>query len=415
MKRIKKPLIILVVVISLGMLVIKGLLWMAADKVAKKLQSSLPFGMLEYEGIETSLSGAAGVTNVTITTPGLGTPIKIAKVEVVAGNVIELLLLNYNYFSNKSNFPEKMSLRFVGVETSLSDFVRLDKFSYPLSAPCGSLKEIGPTELIQMGYHRVVADYEVSYQVNPSIDSLVISIDNNMHDLMNLKVTYTGALSQLPMYGSSNTFVMPEVEFHIKDLAFLKTVHGYCATQENMTDSDYLNEVRALYKASTKKEITASTGIELGDALVDALVEYSLNPGDLYFSLRPREAIDIVELEKMEPDVIVNRLNLVLKINGQDVPIEFKRLLASYKKRDGFYGSSYDFKGRRLVSINDLNKEARNKKISIYLVSGSNYVGMFRRVEDNKVYITLNKSGGASNFSLDVSMISKVFILPEYE
>ncbi|MFD1259417.1 hypothetical protein [Entomomonas asaccharolytica] len=420
MAKIRNLFILLIII---GLIVVggtKALLWYYTDKTAKDIQDTLPPGVFNYSGVSTSLQGSSSIDNITISYAGQS--IKIEKIELKSKNIVELLGLIFKNWGSK--IPNQIALRIQGItvhSTALLNNKQIaDSFRYPFDIPCGKVKKIGLVEYMDIGYQTFVFDIDLAYQ-KISARRIKASFDLNTRNASKFSSSFYGDASLLnPMVASDQKKnAIPEFEMHWSEDVFTKKLYNYCAQKENKSLDQYIADLPPFSKKEIDQASVDLFGFTLNDEIVNAINEYIKNPKEFYIATKPKGPVTLEELKAMNEQVALELVHPSLRINGKNIPVEFKWTTSEQLAQNDPVNSVskkpiIKSAERQLTPINQLNAKAFNKNIEVHMSSGVIYKGAFRKVEGGSLHMTIHKRLGSSDLALKTDVIRLVYILSDY-
>lgn len=409
-------LIILVAFIILGGT--KALLWYYTEKTAKDIQNALPPGAFNYTGITTSLNGSTSLDNINLLINGQN--IKIEKIELASSNIFELLLLIAKNWGSK--IPNELTLKIKGIKVDIDSLRTTERaaklFNDSLSIPCGKINKMTAQDYNNMGYKYFIFDLNMGYK-KISNTRIKLDADMNMRDALQVSLSFYGSTSIINPSSKKN--IVPEFQINIKNNIIQEKIYDYCAKQENISLKEYVDKLPPyLNREDLDKDTVSSLELSISDNIMNALNEYQKKPQNLYFSTNPKGDISFNELKNMSEQAVIDLIRPSLKINGKSIPIEFewtsaealsKRTAQKNKKTNVPITQSSE---RILTTIDQLNEQAFNKKIEIHTTSGVVYKGAFKKVQGNLLHMTIYKSWGTSDLTLETNTIRLVYILSDF-
>ncbi|AWM78964.1 hypothetical protein DKL61_00495 [Gammaproteobacteria bacterium ESL0073] len=409
-------LIILVAFIILGGT--KALLWYYTEKTAKDIQNALPPGAFNYTGITTSLNGSTSLDNINLLINGQN--IKIEKIELASSNIFELLLLIAKNWGSK--IPNELTLKIKGIKVDIDSLRTTERaaklFNDSLSIPCGKINKMTAQDYNNMGYKYFIFDLNMGYK-KISNTRIKLDADMNMRDALQVSLSFYGSTSIINPSAKKN--IVPEFQINIKNNIIQEKIYDYCAKQENISLKEYVDKLPPyLNREDLDKDTVSSLELSISDNIMNALNEYQKKPQDLYFSTNPKGDISFNELKNMSEQAVIDLIRPSLKINGKNIPIEFEWTTAeALSKRTAQKNAKTNVpitqsSERILTTIDQLNEQAFNKKIEIHTTSGVVYKGAFKKVQGNLLHMTIYKSWGTSDLTLETNTIRLVYILSDF-
>ena len=149
-----------------------------------------PFMTLSYQGITSSFDGKVGVEGIKVQVPMLNDEFRIRHAELKFKSLGELLSFKERLAEGK--FPEQMSVSLKGLEVDVHGaFMEMvqqepeeaDLASAWSSVACGSSRQIGVDDLLEMGYRTLETDAEFSYLFQPGAQTLALNLTADVRDM----------------------------------------------------------------------------------------------------------------------------------------------------------------------------------------------------------------------------------------
>lgn len=242
---------------------------------------------------------------------------------------------------------------------------------------------------------------DLAYQ-KISAKRIKASFDLNTRNASKFSSSFYGDVSLLnPMVASDHKKnAIPEFQMHWSDDVFTKKLYNYCAQKENKTLDEYIAALPPFSKENIDQTSAAMFGLTLSNEIVNAVNEYMKNPKDFYIATNPKGPVTLNELKAMNEQVALELVRPSLRINGQNIPVEFKWITSEELAKNNAISSVskkpiIKSAERQLTPINELNAKAFNKNIEVHTASGIIYKGAFRKVEGGSLHMTIHKRLGS--------------------
>ena len=278
-----------------------------------------PFVHIEYGGIGTGLDGRISIEEVNIFPPGIDDPLRIESLSVQWPHLGYLLSGVRN--TPGQALPERMILAVKGAHLptkgGLADSLRQNLRQAEMTAgrklpdPCSLQGSFGGEDYAAIGYHELVVDAKLGYELEQSSQELTAQFEFHLHGMQTLSMDIT--LTGISQPAAMMMGVIPRLKEYTATFQaapdHVAKVVGYCADRRDQTEGEY---IQALVN-----EIGG--GFEPGAGLREAIKRYLENPREIVVRMRPAEPLDVSTLAHYKPEDIVTLLGLQVQVGGEEL------------------------------------------------------------------------------------------------
>ncbi|MDG1582032.1 hypothetical protein [Pseudomonas sp. GOM6] len=411
----------LVLVLAIALL-IKVSLWLSVRSIMNDAVAKLsPFMLISYEGITSSFDGRVGVEGLKARLPMFDDEVRVAHAELKFDGLRSLLAFKEKLAEGK--FPEQMAVNLKGLEIDvhgpLMELIHSapqerNLYSALSSAACGRSSIIGVDELLDMGYRTLETDSHFSYLFQPGAQTLTFSLNADTRDMGDYRISLSLAnMSDKPGDLRANPPRVSSITLEFNDNQYLRRVNEYCAAKLGLSKDEYLQTAIEHLDSSLRAQ-----RIALDSALLDALKNYYADPQALRIELAPSEGAALDGLQFFEESDVIAMLRPVLLVNHQAVsplgftwvePVKTARMdpneLVRAETQPENNQTQYEF-----VSVASLRDHA-GKRLQFITYDGTYYQGVLHKVENGKVYLSVQFGAGSAEMFLRLEKIDKVRVL----
>lgn len=404
-------------------LLIKASLWLSVRSIMNDAIDQLsPVMRISYSGITSSFDGRVGITGIKVQVPLMRDHFRVEHAELKFKGLMDLLRFKESMSAGK--FPEQMAVNIKGLEFDVHGPFMVQISQQPDEASlstalsqvaCGSSRYIGSDELLEMGYRTLETDAQFSYLYQPGAQTLTFNLTADTRDMGEYRVSFALAnMSERPGDLRVNPPRLSTVTLEINDNQYQRKIQSYCAGKLGQTEEVYLQTtLTQLDKALRAQRIA------LDPALLTALGAYYKDPQALRLELAPSEGMSWDGLQFFEPKDVVAMLRPVLLINQQAVhPLAFswvdpdavaapqdEELVRAPEVEQAGKIRQYDF-----VEVASLAEHA-GKRLQFITHDGTYYQGLLHKVENGKVFLSVQFGSGSAEMFLRLEKIDKVRVL----
>jgi hypothetical protein len=282
------------------------------------------------------------------------------------------------------------------------------------SVACGSSSRIGVDELLEMGYRTFETDAQFSYLFQPGAQTLSFNLAADMRDMGDYRVSFSLAnMSEKPGDLRVNPPRVSTVTVEINDNQYQRKVSSYCAGKLGQSDEAYLQTSLEHLDQSLRAQ-----RIVLDPALLDSLKAYYKDPQALRVELAPTEGMTWDGLQFFEAKDVLAMLRPAVLINQQAVeplafswvdpqaaPIPVANELVRAEENEQVQVSQCEF-----VNVESLPSHA-GKRLQFITYDGTYYQGVLHKIENGKVFLSVQMGTGSAEMFLRLEKIDKVRVL----
>lgn len=402
-------------------LLIKLSLWLSVRAIMNDAIAQLsPIMDIRYGGISSSFEGRIGLEKLDIRVPAMGDNVQIAHAELKFNGLGELLRFKERLAEGR--FPEQMTATLKGVNLEvhgpfmqqLSDApAQRSLFSAMSEVACGEVRNIGTTELLEMGYRTFETDLQFSYLFQPGAQKVSFNLNADTRDMGDLRLNMTLAnMSEKPGDLRVNPPRVSQMTLELNDNQYQRKVQEFCAGKLGQTSELYLKTAVEQFD-----RVLRSQRIALAPPLLEAYGRYLKDPQALRLELNPTEGMAWQGLEFFEPEGVIAMLRPAVLVNQQVVePLAFSwvdpnasqvKAVAEEQGEAQAVEAAAQNKQEGFVSVASLPTHV-GKRLSFSTFEGMRYYGVLSRVANGKAYLSLQAGNGTAEMSLRLEKIDKV-------
>ncbi|MBD9425597.1 hypothetical protein IB232_09725 [Pseudomonas sp. PDM15] len=403
-------------------ILIKASLWLSVRSIMNDAVAQMSaFMNLSYQGITSSFDGRVGVEGIKVHVPMFNDEFHIAHAELKFKGLMDLLSFKERLAEGK--FPEQMAVNIKGLTLDVhGPFMEMvhqapeqsDLETALTSVACGSSSRIGVDELLEMGYRTFETDAQFSYLFQPGAQTLSFNLAADMRDMGDYRVSFSLAnMSEKPGDLRVNPPRVSTVTVEINDNQYQRKVSSYCAGKLGQSDEAYLQTSLEHLDQSLRAQ-----RIALDPALLDSLKAYYKDPQALRVELAPTEGMTWDGLQFFEAKDVLAMLRPAVLINQQAVeplafswvdpqaaPIPVANELVRAEENEQVQVSQYEF-----VNVESLPSHA-GKRLQFITYDGTYYQGVLHKIENGKVFLSVQMGTGSAEMFLRLEKIDKVRVL----
>ncbi|MDS4028299.1 MAG: hypothetical protein RKO25_15105 [Candidatus Contendobacter sp.] len=444
MRKLVNLVIILLVIVVLLVVAAGGYLWYSTKQDMDRIVTmAAPLAEISYGGINISLTGSVGVNQLRIKPHAINDAITIGAVRLNVHNFLDLFNIRWQLSQNQ--LPETLSLAFQDLEMPLSDGIlntilagraaKKSPFAHLDALGCGPVTAFGAAEWREMGYDRFVGNMEVGYRIDAKNNMLKLFVDGNLRDRATLNLDIDLTWAKLPESPTDLAFAfapkLAKLNFVLRDDGFNQRRNAYCAAKAGKPLPEYLaDHVQQVVERLRANGILPSTG------LIAAYQSYLNEGGTLTITVSPPVPINPAELHRYAPTDAVQLLGLRIKANEvavADVPLDWdaakvvKALDIKPEPKPEPEPESPPppapaptpptpvevekvYQTYHPTPVGDLNRYV-GKIIRLRTASGAQYRGRLDAISEDKIRVTVHKSGGSAVLSLRANEITETEVL----
>lgn len=404
-------------------LLIKASLWLSVRTIMNDAIEQLsPVMRISYSGITSSFDGRVGISGINVQVPLMRDHFRIKHAELKFKGLMDLLRFKESMSAGK--FPEQMTVNIKGLEFDVHGPFMAQISQQPEEASiytalsqvaCGSSSYIGSDELLEMGYRTLETDAQFSYLYQQGAQTLTFNLTADTRDMGEYRVNFALAnMSERPGDLRVNPPRLSTVTLEINDDQYQRKIQSYCGGKLGQTEEAYLQTTLDQLDRALRAQ-----RIALDPDLLKSLGAYYKDPQSLRLELAPTEGMSWDGLQFFEPKDVVAMLRPALLINQRAVhPLAFswvdpdavaapeeEELVRAPEVAQAGKLRQYDF-----VEVASLAEHA-GKRLQFITHDGTYYQGLLHKVENGKVFLSVQFGSGSAEMFLRLDKIDKVRVL----
>ena len=406
-------------------LLIKLSLWLSVRAVMDDaIEQMAPYMDIKYSGITSSFDGRVGLEKVVIRVPALNDELRVAHAELRFHGLGEMLRFKERLAEGK--FPEQMAIKLQGLALDVHGPFMAQLYNQPAErsvftamseVACGKVRNIGTGELLDMGYRTFETDAEFSYQFQSGAQKLSFNLRSDTRDMVAMQMSMTLAnMSEKPADLRSNPPRVSLVTVELSDNHYQRKVQEYCAGKLGQDSKLYVQTAVDQFD-----RVLRSQRIALDPLVLAAYGRYLQDPQSLRLEFNPTEGMVWDGLQFFDAKDVLAMLRPVVLINQQVVePLGFTwvdpNLSLAVKKtqepavEDKPAAGTQEEQRPQFVAVEQLPSYA-GKRLQFITFEGAYYQGVLHKVENGKVYLSVQFQSGTAEMSLRLDKIHQVRVL----
>lgn len=406
-------------------LLIKLSLWLSVRAVMDDaIEQMAPYMDIKYSGITSSFDGRVGLEKVVIRVPALNDELRVAHAELRFHGLGEMLRFKERLAEGK--FPEQMAIKLQGLALDVHGPFMAQLYNQPAErsvftamseVACGKVRNIGTGELLDMGYRTFETDAEFSYQFQSGAQKLSFNLRSDTRDMVAMQMSMTLAnMSEKPADLRSNPPRVSLVTVELSDNHYQRKVQEYCAGKLGQDSKLYVQTAVDQFD-----RVLRSQRIALDPLVLAAYGRYLQDPQSLRLEFNPTEGMVWDGLQFFDAKDVLAMLRPVVLINQQVVePLGFAwvdpNLSLAVKKTqepavaDKPAAGTQEEQRPQFVAVEQLPSYA-GKRLQFITFEGAYYQGVLHKVENGKVYLSVQFQSGTAEMSLRLDKIDQVRVL----
>ena len=406
-------------------LLIKLSLWLSVRAVMDDaIEQMAPYMDIKYSGITSSFDGRVGLEKVVIRVPALNDELRLAHAELRFHGLGEMLRFKERLAEGK--FPEQMAIKLQGLALDVHGPFMAQLYNQPAErsvftamseVACGKVRNIGTGELLDMGYRTFETDAEFSYQFQSGAQKLSFNLRSDTRDMVAMQMSMTLAnMSEKPADLRSNPPRVSLVTVELSDNHYQRKVQEYCAGKLGQDSKLYVQTAVDQFD-----RVLRSQRIALDPLVLAAYGRYLQDPQSLRLEFNPTEGMVWDGLQFFDAKDVLAMLRPVVLINQQVVePLGFTwvdpNLSLAVKKtqepavEDKPATGTQEEQRPQFVAVEQLPSYA-GKRLQFITFEGAYYQGVLHKVENGKVYLSVQFQSGTAEMSLRLDKIDQVRVL----
>ncbi|WP_305956007.1 hypothetical protein [Pseudomonas sp. 2FG] len=404
-------------------MLIKLSLWLSVRSIMDDAIGQLsPYMDISYGGITSSFDGRVGLEKVDVRVPALGDSVRVAHAELKFNGLGELLRFKERLAEGK--FPEQLAVSLKGLALDVHGPFMQQLYDLPAErsvftamseVACGKVRNIGTTELLDMGYRTFESDAQFSYLFQPGAQKLTFNLTSDTREMGELRLGLSLAnMSEKPGDLRVNPPKVALVTVELNDNQYQRKVQEYCAGKLGQSTEVYLKTAVEQFD-----RVLRSQRVALDSPVLEAYGRYLKDPQSLRLELNPSEGMTWDGLQFFEAKDVLAMLRPTLLINQQLVtplgfawvdPTTHKEPLADevvVAEKVESTGATPQYEFVNVASLPDYS----GKRLQFITHDGAYYQGVLRKVENGKAYLSVQFGAGSAEMFLRLEKIDKVRVM----
>lgn len=405
-----------------------------ASALDEAIQGASPFVEIRYKDLSTTLGGELVVEDITITPRAEYTDqFQIEAVRLVTTGLKDLM--NIGQSVERGEFPRSLRLAVEGLEVPLDGFImgQLDDAAEAVNARiahyvppgCGDIQHIGPRYYPDLGYHRIVSDFSLGYQIDESESEIEMNMRGATRGMgsVSLRMVMSGFASPSMQAALMSGPPTPSfIEMTFRDNSYTSRVTEFCAARSKLSVEEYIDKITrrdAAYYALT-------WGVIPSEGVLEAYRKFLKSPGDVRIVMDPGSAIDTTSLALYRPEDLPALLGLVVYVNEEFVedfgfrgpPPRLEQLreallssdpLTAEEEVDAIEANTAPRVMPRYhkVRVREL-PEHIGRRVRVHTTQGVVREGRLSRVKGGQIVAKTNTHGGSMEYIVPVGRVRRV-------
>lgn len=318
MKRFLIGLIILTAVVLLG-----GHYYYA-QQISKRLDKAAMIisgmgGELEYRDVTITLGGEVRIEGLFFQVPGMGGALNVDRIAVHTGGPLGVHSLAMDI--RDQQVPKALGVSFEGVRFPLPTDAGMSPVGFDAftAAGCGDRSGFGTSELVQMGYSGLVMDGRVDYRFIGGGQLLNVKVDSQFRDMHRTEVSMELSLGASSLNATAVGMAAANAELlslniDYQDRGYTRRVLEFC---QNATD---LNRPAFIAQhLEAWQQMWERLGFVAGPTMTEAYRNFLAEPNHLGLSIKPNGELNMDELARSSPELMLYQLQTTLSVNHDEV------------------------------------------------------------------------------------------------
>jgi hypothetical protein len=408
-------------VLAVGLIIKLSLWWSVRSIMDDAISKLSPVMDITYGGITSSFDGRVGLEKLQLRVPAMGDSLQVQQAELKFRSLGELLRFKERLAEGK--FPEQMSVSLKGLALEVHGPFMQQLYDTPAErsvftsmseVACGPVRNIGTSELLEMGYRTLETDAEFSYLFQPGAQKLSLNLTSDTRDMGEVRLSLSlSNMSETPGDLRVNPPRLSSVIFELNDNQYQRKLQQFCAGKLGQSADAYLQTAMQRFDS-----VLRSQRIALGQPMLDAYGRYLKDPQSLRVELTPSEGMAWDGLQFFDAKDVVAMLKPAVLVNQELVqPVEFTWVDPAARKEPTAMEKisavqeneqaaravqQYEF-----VNVADLPGYA-GKRLQFITFDGAYYQGVLDKVENGKAYLSVQFGSGTAEMFLRLEKIDKV-------
>ncbi|MEH6626794.1 MAG: hypothetical protein V7739_10125 [Motiliproteus sp.] len=300
---------------------VKGYFWYQVKRFVDDVAVQIsPFATLEYESIDTSFTGIAGISNVRIYPSGSEYPLNISSIRVVSDDWVYFVKLGTPL--DKGDLPRELAFEVIGIDIDLNA-PYINMFSQQAAvagntfAGCEKSQVVGLELLKQLGYGTLHTDVKLSYRFNPESEYVTVNMDAVGENSFAMKLSSDIDLGVSVLNRENMKSLQPKLggfSFGYRDMSFNEKYIAHCAALYDEEVPQFVDRHVTL-TADRYRQF----GFEFNQELVEAYRSFISTQGDMNLSFNADTPLGVQQLAMAGPNEYLKMMDVKLVVNGKNI------------------------------------------------------------------------------------------------
>lgn len=317
----KKVIIGLIILVAVALF---GSHYFYTQQIAKRLDTAAMMvgsmgGDLEYRDINITLGGEVRIEGLFFQVPGMGGAFNIDRIAVHTGGPLGVHALAMDI--RNQQLPKTLGVSFEGVRFPLSTEAGMDPMGADAfaAAGCGDRIGFGTSELVQMGYSGLVMDGRVDYQFIGGGQLLNVTLDSHFRDMHRTKVSMELSLGASSLNATAVGMAATNAELlglniDYRDRGYAPRVIEFCQSETDLARPAFIAQHLEAWQQMWQR-----LGFVAGSTMTEAYRTFLAEPDQIGLSLKPRGELNMDELSRSSPEMLLYQLQTTLSVNQEEV------------------------------------------------------------------------------------------------
>jgi len=289
-------------------------------------ETAAPYAELKRGGITSSLTGAAGVTDVEIILNDTSESIRIDRIEVLVPNIRYLLkadraadgvrggpMMVNGTSRTVPDLPRFIGVNVSGVHIDLNSayMMDLDRHSREAAAQngaletgCGDITHFGTTQYREMGYDTIKMDMKLLFYPDLANRSFSFKLDTGVAQMFRLETDADFAMPEAQGYAAP-TPRLANLKLVYKDESLQKRIGDLCRKHGTPDVKTFREGQVTAFQTQMR-----AMGIELTPEMIATYMKFLERPGSLTITSGPASPVDLAALKLYKAADVPALLNL---------------------------------------------------------------------------------------------------------
>ncbi len=430
----KKLLVSLLLIVVLSLLsTIAYIYFSTKSAVDSLIESAQPFVSIKYQRFSNPMDGRISIHGVTIG-DGYGTNIDVGSIELKLDSALDYINFNEKITSGEILPKLQLQINHVYIDMDLIEKTRsssqsnaFEKISsYITALGCGEIKEIGASQLSDLGYSGIDSSLNLNFEYNKSLATATMQVDYVMHGMNSFLIKTSIPYIYSPEDFANINTKINNVTIELQDLGYNDNLIDYCSFENKVEPNVYIEQhIQGL------KDYLTKANIQLSDDLYAAYRSYFVDKAPLTLTSQPDSAVNLQYINLYDTKDWPTVLGLSIVAGGDpvndpafswDKNSVIKNLLNSREgieltKQELEEANAPQTRHKQLlrkkdyfeVPVNQLDQYI-NSDVKLETKLGKSYTGYVKGVTRSQVIVVIRLKGGKAEIPVGTNKIAKAYI-----